>query len=106
MGCLTLDITTQERASLSVVPEGAVSLFVGTQDRLSLAVQALGGAVVMVAAQGRLSLDVAAEGGAVLSVGKVCATGGDTMVVLAASDGALRTPDGGYFLLNPATNRQ
>lgn len=39
-----------------------------------------------------------------LVIGEVCSVSGGTIVVLAASDGPLRTKDGGYILLNPATN--
>jgi hypothetical protein len=49
-------------------------------------------------------LPVAAAGRVSLSVGKVCTVSGGTIVVLAASDGPLRTRDGGYFLLDPDTN--
>jgi hypothetical protein len=42
--------------------------------------------------------------GAQLVVGEACAVISGTIVVLAASDGPLRTRNGGYILLNPATN--
>ena len=42
--------------------------------------------------------------GAQLTLGEVCTVNSGTIVVLAASDGPLRTRNGGYFLLNPATN--
>ena len=42
--------------------------------------------------------------GAQLVVGEACAVISGTIVVLAGSDGPLRTRNGGYFLLNPATN--
>jgi hypothetical protein len=42
--------------------------------------------------------------GAQLVVGEVCSVSSGTIVALAASDGPLRTRNGGYFLLNPATN--
>jgi len=41
---------------------------------------------------------------ATITLGEVCTVSSDTIVVLAASDGPLRTRDGGYFLLDPATN--
>jgi len=41
---------------------------------------------------------------ATLTLDGVCTVSSDTIVVLAASDGPLRTRDGGYFLLDPATN--
>ena len=42
--------------------------------------------------------------GASLTLGEVCNINSGTIVVLAGSDGPFRTRDGGYFLLNPATN--
>ena len=42
--------------------------------------------------------------GAQLTLGEVCTVNSGTIVALAASDGPLRTRNGGYFLLNPATN--
>ena len=42
--------------------------------------------------------------GAQLTLGEVCTVNSGTIVVLAGSDGPLRTRNGGYFLLNPATN--
>jgi len=39
-----------------------------------------------------------------MAIGEVCTVDSGTIVVLAASDGPLRTRDGGYFLLNPETN--
>ena len=39
-----------------------------------------------------------------MDIGEVCTVDSGTIVVLAASDGPLRTRDGGFFLLNPETN--
>ena len=39
-----------------------------------------------------------------LTLGEVCTVNSGTIVALAGSDGPFRTRDGGYFLLNPATN--
>ena len=36
-----------------------------------------------------------------LVIGEVCSVGTDTICVLAATDGPLRTVNGGYLLLNP-----
>ncbi len=49
-------------------------------------------------------LTVLPEEQATLTIGEVCTVSRGTIVVLAASDGPLRTRDGGYFLLDPATN--
>jgi len=50
------------------------------------------------------SLQVEQSGALRLTVGEVCDASGGTLVVLAAKDGPLRTKNGGYLLLNPATN--
>jgi len=39
-----------------------------------------------------------------ITLGEVCTVNSGTIVALAGSDGPFRTRDGGYFLLNPATN--
>lgn len=49
-------------------------------------------------------LGVVMQPQAVLTLGEICTVSSGTLVVLAASDGVLRTRDGGYFLLDPATN--
>ena len=50
------------------------------------------------------SLDVQPSPQMRIAIGEVCTVDSGTIVVLAASDGPLRTRDGGYFLLNPETN--
>ena len=50
------------------------------------------------------SLDVQPSPQMRMAIGEVCTVDSGTIVVLAASDGPLRTRDGGYFLLNPETN--
>ena len=71
-------------ASLSVVPTSPASLDVTPQNGASLLVTPVDGCE--------------------LTIGEVCGVTPGTIVVLAASDGPLRTRDGGYLLLNPATN--
>lgn len=44
------------------------------------------------------------DNGCELTVGEVCSISPGSILVLAASDGPLRTRDGGYLLLDPATN--
>lgn len=53
---------------------------------------------------GQLVAETSQVVGAQLTIGEVCTVNSGTIVVLAASDGPLRTRNGGYFLLNPATN--
>ena len=84
MACITLTVTPVAPAVLGVTPkEGA-----------SLAVSPAAGA----------SLGVTPTDGCTLTIGEVCSVSSGTLVVLAGSDGPLRTRDGGYLLLNPATN--
>ena len=94
MGCLNLKVTPADPAVLGVTPvEGA-----------SLKVTPVGGASLEVTpAEGAL-LKVTPAVGASLSVGEVCSVSPGNIVVLAASDGPLRTRDGGFLLLDPATN--
>ena len=80
----TLEVTTEEQPALAVVPTEQPSLAVTPADQAALSV----GPVQQ----------------ATLTLGEVCTVSGDTIVVLAASDGPLRTRDGGYILLDPATN--
>ena len=84
MGCLTLKVTLTEGATLGVTPAEPAVLKVTPTDGTSLRVTPVEGAS--------------------LSIGEVCTVSPGTIVVLAASDGPLRTRDGGYLLLNPATN--
>ena len=104
MGCLTLKVTPVEGASLGIgLAEGA-ALKVTPAEGASLAVTLAEGAALAVTPGEGASLEVALQEGASLSVGEVCSVSDGTLVVLAASDGPLRTRDGGYFLLDPATN--
>lgn len=81
----TLAVTTAEQPSLEVTPAAEQpSLAVTPADQAALAVTPVQQATLV--------------------LGEVCTVSSDTIVVLAASDGPLRTRDGGYILLNPATN--
>ena len=104
MGCLTLNVTTLQPATLAVelvggaamavTPEQAAALSVSPEEMASLAVTPTPQAVLVVTPTPQATLDM----------GEVCAITSGTVVVLAASDGPLRTKNGGYLLLNPATN--
>lgn len=59
-----------------------------------------------VSALPHITLNAAPTARLTLSVEHICTVSTDTLVVLAASDGVLRTKNGGYILLNPATNPQ
>ena len=103
MACLNFTITPVLQASLLVSATAA---------SLSIETTAMAGVNVTPAAQvsatatpvPKADLTVATEPQAQLTIGEVCTVSPGTIVVLAASDGPLRTRDGGYFLLNPATN--
>lgn len=58
-------------------------------------------ASVALAVQQRTKLSVAPLAGPRLMIGEVCSVSAGELYVLAASDGPLRTKDGGYFLLSP-----
>lgn len=89
-----MKVIPAEGASSKVTPIEGASLKVAAAYGSSLKATALQGA----------SLKVTPAQGVLLSVGEVCSVSPGTIVVLAASDGPLRTRDGGYFLLDPARN--
>ena len=104
MSCLTLKVNPVAPASLGVNPVGGARLSVAATPQPKLSVNPKTGTSLSVAAKPQPTMSVSPMQKATLTIGEVCSVGGGTMVVLAASDGPLRTKDGGYFLLNPATN--
>ena len=84
MACLTIQIEPTPSATLAVSPYGSANV----------ASEATQQAALVVEPTPQLAL----------SIGEVCGVSPGTMVVLAASDGPLRTRDGGFLLLDPATN--
>ena len=103
MACVELSLIPGDPAALTVgaVPEAGVAVANAGQATVVLAAGQQAGVVVSVAAQAVLeTVPAAAE----LTIGEVCTVSGGSVVVLAASDGPLRTRNGGYLLLNPATN--
>ena len=94
MGCLSLDLH----------PVAAAELSVAAAPGADLGVTALGQAALGVTPSPEASLGITPDAGLTLAVGEVCSVSGGTVVVFAGSDGPFRTKDGGYFLLNPATN--
>jgi hypothetical protein len=89
-----MSVTPATGASLKVTPAEGASLKVTLEEGSALTVNLAEPPV----------LKVTPVEGASLAVGEVCSVSPGTIVVLAASDGPLRTRDGGYLLLNPATN--
>ena len=83
MSCITFDIRPVQQATLAIKTATSGSDVTAIQQAV---------------------LTVLPEEQATLTIGEVCTVNRGTIVVLAASDGPLRTRDGGYFLLDPATN--
>ena len=83
MACLSININPIQQASLHVTALATAFLYV-------------------TANQPELSVGGARQ--ATLSVSEVCSVSLGDIVVLASTDGPLRTRDGGYILLDPATN--
>jgi hypothetical protein len=104
MSCINLSVTPVAPAVLGISTQVDASLTVEPVPGSSLSVQPQEGASISVKPDGGASINLTPQGGCTLTVGEVCSVTGGTLVVLAASDGPLRTRDGGYILLNPATN--
>lgn len=103
MTCLDFEIATARQASL-LIAATAASLSIETTAMAHVDVTPGAQASASVVPVHDAELAVAPESQVRLSIGEVCTISGGTLVVLAASDGPLRTRDGGFFLLNPATN--
>lgn len=104
MACLELTLTVAAPSSLAVTADTPASLSVETAAAPSVGVVPVKDATLAVVPVQGASLDVEPSPQLRMTVGEVCTVGGGTIVVLAASDGPLRTRDGGFFLLNPETN--
>lgn len=104
MACLNFSLTPVPSAALTATAVAAATLAVTTAEQPSLTVAPAEQLSLAVTPAGQAALAVTPVQQATLTLGEVCTVSSDTIVVLAASDGPLRTSDGGYFLLNPATN--
>lgn len=104
MGCITLTVNPVAPAVLGVTPQEGASLAVEPVGGASLGVVPVDGAVLDVTPQDGCTLSVEPQDGCTLTIGEVCSVTGGRLVVLAASDGPLRTRDGGYILLDPRYN--
>lgn len=82
MACLALNVNALPQAMLTVTPLVLPTLVAETQ------------------VSSRFTVEVSVQ--SVLTVGEVCSISTGELTVLAASDGPLRTRDGGFFLLDPA----
>ena len=104
MACLNFDLAPVPSAALTATAVAAATLAVTTAEQPALAVVPTKQPAIAVTPADQAALAVTPVQQATLTLGEVCTVSSDTIVVLAASDGPLRTRDGGYFLLNPATN--
>ena len=104
MACTTVTITPEPSAALAIAAVAAATLAVAPVAPVSSRVAPVSPAALTVTPAGQAVLTVTPQQQAVLTIGEVCSVSPGTLVVLAASDGPLRTRNGGYFLLDPATN--
>ena len=87
--------------TIEAAPEASLGL--GIVGSAALALGETAQAAMTIAPKDQAALETVLTG-ASLTLGEVCNINSGTIVVLAGSDGPFRTRDGGYFLLNPATN--
>ena len=104
MSCLSIKVTPVDGAILGVTPAEGAALKVTAADNAALKVTPNEGASLKVTPANNLELKVIPVQGLMFNIGEVCSVSGGTIVVLAASDGPLRTRDGGYLLLDPEAN--
>lgn len=104
MECLNFDLTPVPSAVLTATSVAAATLAVTKAEQPALTVVPTEQPAIAVTPAEKAALAVTPVQQATLTLGEVCTVSSDTIVVLAASDGPLRTRDGGYILLNPATN--
>jgi hypothetical protein len=102
MACLSVNITPIRPAETVVAAVAAASANanVATQAKTSVEVSPV--AKVGCQVQSSAVAVIALTGRMVVNISEVCAIGGGDLYVLAASDGILRTREGGFFLLDPA----
>ena len=104
MNCLNFSIAPVPSAVLTATAVATATLAVSTAEQPALAVVPTEQPSLAVTPAEQAALAVTPVQQATLTLGEVCTVSNDAIVVLAASDGPLRTRDGGYILLNPATN--
>lgn len=104
MACLNFNLTPVPSAVLTATAVAAATLAVTTAEQPALAVAPAEQPSIAVTPTEQAALAVTPVQQTTLTIGEVCTVSSDAIVVLAASDGPLRTRDGGYILLNPATN--
>jgi hypothetical protein len=102
MACLTVNITPilPAETTLTTVPTASANVTVAAQAEVSIALSPA--AAVDCHVQPSAVSTIALTDRMVVNISEVCAIGGGELCVLAASDGILRTREGGFFLLDPA----
>ena len=107
MGCLSIRVTPQVQAQVAVQPTEQARLRVKgyASDEPALTVEVK----VAVQEQAEVSVTPMPQAKLVstpmpqakLNIGEVCGISTGDIYVLAGTDGPLRQPDGGYYLLDP-----
>lgn len=89
---------------MTVKAEPSAAVALETSEPSAVAITPEPSAGMTISQMSPAALQTVMPAAAQLTLGEVCTVNSGTIVVLAGSDGPLRTRDGGYFLLNPATN--
>lgn len=104
MACLTLSISPIAPSVLTVAPTVGAVVSASPIAPTAVGITAMDPSRVTVQPPSPASVRIGTVLGSKLTIGEVCTVSGGTITVLAASDGPLRTKDGGYFLLDPSRN--
>lgn len=101
MGCLSLIVNPLPCALLGAVAFMPASMQANAVAGAQLALPEVPKAVLSSIPSVSADLIISPSQAAVLTIGEVCSVSGGELTVLAATDGPLRTKDGGYILLDP-----
>lgn len=89
---------------MTVKAEPSAAVALETSEPSAVAITPEPSAGMTISQMSPATLQTVMSTAASLTLGEVCTVNSGTIVVLAGSDGPFRNRDGGYFLLNPATN--
>ena len=104
MACVELTLTLGQPAAMTVKAEPSAAVALELTEPPAVAITPEPSAVMTISQMSQAALQTVMPAAASLTLGEVCTVNSGTIVVFAGSDGPFRTRDGGYFLLNPATN--
>lgn len=104
MACVELTLTVGDPAAMTVKAEPSAAVALEKSEPSSVALASGPSAGMTISQMSQAALKMTLPSAATLTLGEVCTVNSGTIVALAGSDGPFRTRDGGYFLLNPATN--